>query len=202
MNLIENINPKGFVVIKDKDGNIIQANYNTIVNEGRKTILSKLLSDLFIDGDDEGAIDGIDKSYKDYEFYAICLGKATGETKPSDTFKSINEYSPTISVNGDSINNPFWFYLHSDDGDNIVNEYKLNFDSEANKYYLSITIRVVPGSVQTTDIIEAISSLAIIMRNVKKQGTDEEYHLFSRFRFDTIPITSESEFILTYYVYF
>lgn len=226
MNLVEKIDPKGYVIIKDKNGKVLQANYNTIVNEGRRTLLAKMLSNLLTKG---ASSIGINIEDANYDFHAIVLGKDAGETSVNTVFEEgeTAEYREFIDA---GVKNPFWYELPSqivdnDNGEeNTISEYSINFNPDINRYFITFTIRVVPGSQLSTETIERACSLAIIMKHknydaergqfceVDESGNDvyidiedstlDRYRLFSRFRFDTIPLTSDSEFIISYYVYF
>lgn len=223
MNFIEKVDPKGYVIIKNKDGKVLQANFNTIVNEGRKTLIVKLLQNLF--GTETNIGDGISADDGKYDFYAVCLGKEMGETTISTVYDS-DEYNNLLDGN----TNPFWFTFptnfkkNNNSTEHGISEYSVLYDDRTNRYYLAITINVVPASQLDTNVIKEVCSLAIIMkhRNYNPDKDDfyeldsegnftntkiisnksNKYRLFSRFRFDAIPMTSESEFIMTYYIYF
>lgn len=228
MNFIDKVDPKGYVVIKDGNGKLIHANFNTIVNEGRRTIIAKLLQNLFNTETNIG--DGIGLEDGKYDFYAICLGNSTGETSLSTVFTDNENSEYKDKIDGDK-QNPFWFNFPSTFKPNTaamdhgINEYQIYYDQNANRYYLSITLHVIPGSQLDTDKMHEICSLAIIMKHKNYSAEDNKfyklnsdgqfdkdqeitditskrYRLFSRFRFDAIPMTSESEFIMTYYIYF
>ena len=235
MNLVEKIDPKGYVVIKDKDGKILQANYNTIVNEGRRTLLAKMIATPLAT---MGATAiGINVEDTNYDFHAIALGKDTGETSINTVFETGTdaEYKEFIDEIGE-VKNPFWYelpkkILDKDNGEeNTVSEFSINFNPDINRYFITFTLRVVPGSQLSTDTIEKACSLAIIMKHKNYDATEKKfynldesgniiydesnkptyveksdldpYRVFSRFRFDNIPLTSDSEFIISYYVYF
>lgn len=200
MQIFDKLDPKGYVVIKDKDGKIIRANFNTIVNEGKKIIISKLFPNIFFNDSSN-----INKStYEGYEFYGLCFGQSLNETTINYAYDS-SEY---VEILPDNANNPLFFHLNENTSN--VSEFNIKYDEETKRYYLAITIRVIPGSDLITDYSKdgdsfsknSVCSLAIIMKNDNIDDINEKYKLFSRFRFDPLPVTSDSEFILTYYIYF
>lgn len=232
MQIFDKLDPKGYVILKDKNGNILRANYNTIVNEGKRTLIAKLLHN-FISANTVGLVSNqIREEDYNFNFHGICFGGKLDETTVDTVFSNdlsdkgfkkveYNEYlrdeNGNIRIeNGSKIKNPLYFTFPSElkdehTSDHGISEFQINFDEDHSKWYMSITVRVVPATIIETNNVNlaweenftnAISSLAIIMKN-NNEGTElSNYRLFSRFRFDPIPITSDSEFILTYYIYF
>ena len=187
-NIMDCVNPKGFVIITNKNtGEILLKKHNMILTEGRKVILSKLLNGFNNYTSKENLTD-----YSDYQFKCVCFSSNAQETKKD--MKISNENLGFVSKmennKEQNLNRKYFSYA--------LNSGNFTLENDNENFYFKINTNVSLPIGAESGVIDHISSLGIIMEKVSS-GAEL---LFSRISFDPIQISADTTFELTYYIYF
>lgn len=166
--MLENdFSPKGYVVISDKDGNIIREGHNMVLLNGKKIIASKL-SSIF-----NSLLTTQDKEdFSNYEITKLILSENADETIFNNNYSTDKIADFLLSTINTSINNV-----------------------ENSNGHFSFKISVEYKG-ESSDNVKTASSICLIATN----GTTEK--IFSRIRFDSVVLNAESDFNISYYLYF
>lgn len=175
--------PKGFVIITDKDGKILVKKHNMIVKDGKDYIFATVINKIF-NGIGFNKVDNYDSTMLDYSITEIRFGCSTNETEFT---RSYGEDSESIHLLHEVSEDGVPSYHHP------LSASEITIGTSDNHPYIVINKELTFNSSVN---IDNVSELELIMSN----GEDKK--LFSRIKFDIIPISAGSEFTIEYYIYF
>ena len=175
--------PKGFVIITDKDGKILVKKHNMIVKDGKDYIFATAINKIFSNIGFNN-VGNYNSTMLDYSITEMRFGCSTNETEFTRSYSSDNESIHLLNeVSEDGVP----VYHHPLSASDIT------VGTSDNHPYIVINKELVFNSNVN---IDNVSELELIMSN----GKDKK--LFSRIKFDIIPISANSEFTIEYYIYF
>lgn len=187
--LIEDVSfqPKGFVIITDSNsGRVLVKKHNMIVKDGKDFIFACVINNIF-----NTTITDLPEAYKNdnltYHITEMRFGRTTGDTEFNRTY---SDEQPSEHLRGNAGNiEETPIYHHNLDAENIA------VGTSNNHPYIKISKDL---SFSNSTNIDNISELELIMTNSNRDSK----RLFSRIKFDVIPISAGSEFSIEYYIYF
>lgn len=189
--------PKGFVIIKDtKTGEILVKKHNMIVKTGKEFLLNFLLQNSGSETPTTTVCTTYNNTYKDYRLNKYAFGACTAETTydfTKDDFNKVNNthtepsYKDIILEGGSSGGATSNMIVSSGSG----------YDSSTvltGHPYLKFVFQ------ETGDQrLDYVSELGLFL---SKGDDNPEYELFSRIVFDPIPYGANTNFTISYYIYF
>lgn len=188
--MLENeLGPKGYVVISDKDGNVIREGHNMVLLNGKKMVASNLIKqDLFTVKDSKP--DNIN-DFSNYKITHIAIYSDGNETIFNENYSiSDNIIGEPLEL---STSNTKIYELENSDGHFYI---KISFSYKGKSQ----------TSVPTANSIGLIATQSKSEPQVSSQegsSTDPPKRImFSRIRFDSVVLTTETEFNISYYLYF
>lgn len=169
----DNCFPKGFVVITSSDGKVLVKKKNMILKNGKDYLFY-----LFFKENSNIFADG--SQLTDFSGYKLTKGQFGVSSRET-------EYSDNRIVTEDS------------DGNSLSKSFEITLK---NVELLTINDRYAMKIVHTCNIdsTESVVSVQELGLYLTKENADDR--LFSRIKFDPIPINANTEFTLEYYIYF
>lgn len=183
--------PKGFVIITDpKTGEVLVKKHNMIVKEGKDFIFATVIQNLFLTTPSLESNDYYTKDNLSFKISQMRFGNSTADTHFTRTYSADNESTHLRGNDTDIEAEPI--YHHDITSDNI------EVGTSNDHPYIKISKDL---SFSNTTNIDNISELELIMVDTLTEGKKSN-RLFSRIKFDVIPISAGSEFSIEYYIYF
>lgn len=169
-------NPKGYVIIKDKDGNVLVKKHNMIVKDGKDFIFGAFFNAAFNQNPSPSGYNDLVGNLPKYKLTKLRFGNHDHETTFTQNYGSKDS-------------------RHLPEDDILVNDILIG--TTDNHPYVKISKNI---SFDATYDINSVSELELILVPVEDASLQPK--LFSRIKFDVIPITAGIEFSLEYYIYF
>lgn len=193
--MLENeLGPKGYVVISDKDGNVIREGHNMVLLNGKKMIASNLFNLFNSTSESTSITDTINiSSFSGYKITNIAIYSNADETIFDGSYSIDNPENSGNTVDGNTDNNTIINKIKEFEvtTSNTTIEKAENLDGH---FYIKISV-AYKGESQTN--VPTANSIALIAT-----ANGKEKIMFSRIRFDSIVLTTETEFNISYYLYF
>jgi hypothetical protein len=187
LNITDEIGPNGLVIIKDKDGNILVKKHNMVVKGGKKIVYEKLLEMVGFSNGGNGYIAEGNSNWRLGKLYfGNSMNETTFDYETIDKIESgqddVYYYSYSL-INGTSYSPTMGFGM-TNDGHPYL-EFNLS------------SILCDPSKASY------LSCLSVVAEEIVA-GTDgkRKEKLFSRIKFDPIPMIEGNELTLLYYIYF
>lgn len=178
--MLENeLGPKGYVVISDKDGNVIREGHNMVLLNGKKMIASNLFNSNMGFFNTPNTEDNL----SNYKITHIAIYSNADETIFDGSYRIDNDQNNTADKN--KIKE---FEL---DKNNTVME---TVENSNGHFYIKISVSYKGESQATVPTANSIGLIATV--------DGKEKIMFSRIRFDSVVLTTETEFNISYYLYF
>ena len=193
--MLENeLGPKGYVVISDKDGNVIREGHNMVLLNGKKMIASNLFNLFNSTSEGTSITDTINiSSFSDYKITNIAIYSNADETIFDGSYSIDNPENSGNTVDGNTDDNTII---------NKIKEFEVTTSNTTiekaenlnGHFYIKISV-AYKGESQTN--VPTANSIALIAT-----ANGKEKIMFSRIRFDSVVLTTETEFNISYYLYF
>ena len=171
----DGVGAHGFVIITDKDGNVLVKKSNMVVKKGREFVFGKFYGD---------------SNFSKLRLKSIYFGDQQAET--TTDYTNIDKIS-----DGNNIYKRDIEYITEGNSiltdSNKIRAEKLDLES-------GYGIKLVASGIKCDPSLTSNLSCLSVVYGDPNDSTDER--LFSRIRFDIIPMVEGNELNLTYYIYF
>lgn len=177
---------KGYVVIKDNDRTLIEG-FNTIVNDGRSFILSKIAANAFATALEPVVTNENLQSLASYTFSKIYFCEAangTSTAKATEVADTLETYSA---------------FIPKDSSGAILSDYCKSITNTQTKYDLEKRELVFQYDLTTDYRVETNRVISSVLLTIS-DGTHEK--LFSRFTFDPKVISGNATIQIYYHIHF
>ena len=188
--MLENeLGPKGYVVISDKDGNVIREGHNMVLLNGKKMIASNLFNLFNSISEGTSITDTINiSSFSGYKITNIAIYSNADETIFDGSYSIDNPVNSGNTDDNTIINKIKEFEVTTN---NTTIEKAENLDGH---FYIKISVAYKGESQEKVPTANSIALIAT--------ANGKEKIMFSRIRFDSVVLTTETEFNISYYLYF
>lgn len=188
--MLENeLGPKGYVVISDKDGNVIREGHNMVLLNGKKMIASNLFNLFNSTSEGTSITDTINiSSFSGYKITNIAIYSNADETIFDGSYSIDNPENSGNTVDGNTIINKIKEFEVTTSNTTI--EKAENLDGH---FYIKISVAYKGKSQEKVPTANSIALIAT---------SGDQKTMFSRIRFDSVVLTTETEFNISYYLYF
>ena len=188
------LGPKGYVVISDKDGNVIREGHNMVLLNGKKMIASNLFNLFNSTSEGTSSTDTINiSSFSAYKITNIAIYSNADETIFDGSYSIDNPENSGNTVDGNTDDNTII---------NKIKEFEVTTSNTTiekaenlnGHFYIK---RSVAYKGESQEKVPTANSIALIAT-----ANGKEKIMFSRIRFDSVVLTTETEFNISYYLYF
>ena len=192
--MLENeLGPKGYVVISDKDGNVIREGHNMVLLNGKKMIASNLFNLFNSTSEGTTITDTINiSSFSGYKITNIAIYSNADETIFDGSYSIDNPENSGNTVDGNTDDNTIINKIKEFEvtTNNTTIEKAENLDGH---FYIKISVAYKGESQEKVPTANSIALIAT---------SGDQKTMFSRIRFDSVVLTTETEFNISYYLYF